>query len=320
MQFVEDLNLQKVAKMLFLLYSFIQSYGFTRVTLTKDHPLVYNISNLKFYYSVENSNLSDFSFDITNGTSTNTFKNINQSNYYEIKADSVVFKSNSASYDMNIFEIDPRTCSDISYSLGLETYISITSTFYSIDDNLCFIFFQPGYVSRVITNCESDNPMTRCIVEEYDGNGGGKAVQCRANSTCSISVTNGFLITGYPHGNYINLTTQVINIKGEGQSSVCTYNKVTHYNINGIVEINESSHNISYSCQMKPLQIGLAVILVAIMFFTITCGFLMYYFCRPNRAAYESPFGDKKKQKSQNDLSRRHNSFNNRPTLNQALL
>lgn len=305
--------------MIFIFLSLCQSFGFSRVHLRKNEPVKYDIAGFAFYFSVRYHNLKDFTFELTNGNETNSFSDIKSHEYYLVKADSVTFTSKSQDLEIYILQIESNSCGNITFSLGLQTYISISTAYYQTTDPICLFFYQPGYVYRVIAECNGDNPTTKCEVEQFDADN-GDSVSCRANSTCSISVTDGFLVTGYPKGEYINISTRVINIKGEGLSDECRYKQVHSYSILGPDYYNVSVENVTYSCEIRPLQIGLAITLVAIMFFTIISGLLMYYFCRPNRSAYDVPKEDKRKSRNNGEYARRHNSFNEKSAVNQVLL
>ena len=291
---------------------FGKSYGFSRVELVRDSSLRYDISENDFYFSIHSQADSGLKMEITNGENSTNYTDFQPYKFYKVEGESVVFTTTQQSIFLHVLELERGTCGNVTLTVNIESYIEINT--YQIDpqENYCLFFYQPGNSYRVFADCQSNDINSICFLMSAADIESGNERRCRANSTCDGSLNDGFLVTGYGIGSrYLNVSTRVILMKGNVHNNYCGYRSVdlydgspnsTHYNSSLIIN--------DYTCEMGSLHIGLAVSLVAVMFFIIICGLLMYYLCRPNREAYESSSGALKKKKNKNKNKNKLSSGN----------
>ena len=277
-----------------------RSYGFSRVQLIKNSEIEYDIKKSEFYFSIHNQNSIGLSLKLKNGNKTTTYKDFQANRFYNLVGDRATFVTTEKEIYLNVLELEPGTCGNITLTASLESYIELHTYQPKPQSNYCLFFYQPGNSYRVFSDCQSDDINTMCFLMSPSDISSGNEKRCRANSTCDASLNDGFVIIGYgENSEYLNVSTRVILMKGNVHNNFCGYRSVDVFDGSpNATHFNGSIVN-TYKCQMGSLHIGLAVSLVAIMFFIIICGLLMYFLCRPNREAYESSSG-RKKRKSKN--------------------
>ena len=290
--------------MFFILFGILgKSYGFSRIELVRDSYLKYDISKDDFYFSIQFQSDSGLKMEVNIGENSTIYEDFQPYRFYKVEGDSVIFTTTQKSIFLNVLELERGTCGNVTLTVNIESYIQINTFQIAPQENYCLFFYQPGNSYRVFSDCQSDDINTVCFLMSAADIESGNERRCRANSTCDGSLNDGFLITGYGQGSkYLNVSTRIILMKGNVHNNYCGYRSVDLFDGSpNATHFNGSIVN-NYVCQMGSLHIGLAVSLVAVMFFIIICGFLMYYLCRPNREAYESSSDilKKKKGKSKN--------------------
>lgn len=283
--------------MFFCFFVFARSLGFSKIQLIQNSEITYDISKTQFYFSVHDSDSKDFRATIEKGNETHVLDDVKPWVVNKVDGDTVRFITTRSTLYLDILEVVPKTCSKTIISASLHDYLNLWSALDHPNDTFCIIFYQPGDSYRVSVDCESDEIDAICELWTDKAISTGNYIKCRANSTCESSLNDGFIVRTQSAGKYMNITTRIISMKGIMSTKHCGYRFAKGYNISSNETLNEMNVTSDYKCKMDSLQIGIALSLIAIMFFIIICGFLIYFLCRPNREAYESSSDHEKKSK-----------------------
>ena len=296
---------------MFLSFFFINalSYGFSKIQLIKNSETIYGLSRSDFYFSIHNQNSTGFKFRVKKGNESRVYSHVKPWQYNKVEGDSVAFITDQDKMYLHILELEHGTCGDVVLSANIENYITLSYYQNEPPGSYCLFFYQPGNSYRVFTECSSSNYNTICYLQGAHDIESGNEKRCRANSTCGGSLTDGFLVSARCEKSYyVNITTRVILMKGTSLNDQCGFFPADSYDVYGNQTLYNSSITTKYACHEGSLHIGLAVSLVAIMLFIIICGCLMYYMCRPNREAYESSSGKRKKKNRKQGTSNNYSS------------
>ena len=150
------------------------------------------------------------------------------------------------------------------------------------NQQFCAFFLNEGHVYRIFAECESVSREPTCSLFSPAALATqSNPVICESNSTCDLSVSNGFIIAGESHKNPLNLSSTITLLKGiKGESEkICKLDKVFHLDENGFYEPNFTIPYIQCKAPNDPIIISVILIFVLILFFSGSA--IFYFVCRP---------------------------------------
>ena len=216
--------------------------------------------------------------------------------FYQFKGDEVNIQSYESSVEYQLIVVEEKLCDNYVFALSLTTYLNTTFIVQNESRKLCYIFYEPNCDYRVNLDCHSNNRNTLCqIYSEVSLNTDIAPETCQSNSTCEETLENAFLISvqGQSEGiSVIDTSLKILAVKGHNSALKCEAYEVDYVDIYGIHSLNKT---INAFCQPAKESVIIAVVLVTVLLLILIGGVLIYYKCRPNRDAYESDEGARRK-------------------------
>ncbi|OHS99379.1 hypothetical protein TRFO_34144 [Tritrichomonas foetus] len=312
-------------KMIFLLFSFVLSEtlrsGFYKEKLDENQTNTYELDRQKFFlrymahHYEQHSNISIIVFS----GETQSEKFYPESNrFYQFKGNKIEVHSELGRASYQILIADEKSCDDYVIALTLTNYINTSYLSYNQSRKVCYLFYEPDCDYRVNLDCFSNNRDTDCYIYSHEALFSGFApVSCRSNSTCEATLSDGFLATvvGPNEGlAVLDSSTKVLAVKGQNTALSCDSYSVDYFDVFGIHELSVTSSSVR--CQPAEESVLIAIVLVVVLVFVLFGGVLIYYKCRPNREAYESDEGVRRKKKLLRKQYRTSDLLPSRPVRN----
>ena len=292
--------------MLLFLFTFSLSdkymNGFYEEILKENETKKYDIPRQIFFLKyVKNMNDHDLNLSVQVANSTAKSKKFypEPNKFYQFHGIQVIVKSEKGTIPIHLLLVDEKSCHNHVVAISLMSYIDISNIYINETDQFCYLFYEPNCDYRVSLDCLSDNRDTLCKIHSKDSlMGDSPAVSCLSNSTCESTVEDGFLVTvqGRDHDEeetYIETSTKILAVKGQNSATKCESYAVDYFDMNGIHSVDIP---VSFICQPAEESVMIAVVLICVLVILLIGGVLIYYKCRPNREAYESDEGARRRK------------------------
>jgi hypothetical protein len=193
-------------------------------------------------------------------------------------------------------------CWNASMVITARTYFHGSRVF-NATEAACYIFWEPGSTYRVTFDCIAWPPAVCAVASSGVIDNEGQPVFCRSNSTCDVTLLDGFVISVEPwaHEQLLNNNTlDIYLVKGPENvwSQDCCWYPVAHVTAWGITGGGEMQ--CEFDCSPPEQPIVIAIIMVAILILALVLAVVVFKLCRPNHEAYLSDEADRRKGKRRN--------------------
>lgn len=286
----------------FLLY-FVSSQilhpGFYDQDIIEGQTISYDLNNQSFFFRFfknYNANTENISIFVQKDNKTSSAFTPKNNIFYQLRGDTVFIHSYDVSSHFNYIITEEKACENYAFALSLTDFINTSLVIVNETRKVCYIFFEPNCDYRVDIECNSNNRNALCQIHSaeslFDDTA---AISCASNNSCDNTLEDGFLITVQGQSDDVTMldtSIRVISVKGKNSAVKCESYAIDYFDIDGIHSINKS---ISSTCEPAKESVVIAIVLVTVLLIILIGGVLIYYKCRPNRDAYESDEGARRK-------------------------
>jgi hypothetical protein len=273
--------------------------------------------------SVRDLLLSDLSIRVnsTSGNQSSAFTiPVNRFHSIENDVSVIQFCVGGARINATFLVMDNDLCSNMSIALTARTYFNTTRV-YNATETTCWLFWEPGASYRVVFKCVSWPPSVCSVASNEVLATEGRATYCRSNSTCDVTLENGFVIRVEPWSHELllnNNSAQIYLVKGPEnvRDQDCCWYSVGVIRGSGLT-ISAELH-CEQGCRAPGEPIMVAVLMITALILSLVISLVVFNLCRPNHEAYkfdEAGSESRKRRSSGNELIQPEQSPGKTPDL-----
>jgi hypothetical protein len=251
----------------------------------------------------------ELSLQVYSTTNVSTRFPVRSNRFYSIEADllSVDFCTGPLPVTATFLFLSHNMCGNDSMVITARTYFHGTRVF-NATESACYIFWEPGSSYRVTFGCVAWPPAVCTIASSGVIETEGPPVFCRSNSTCDVTLFDGFVISVEPwaHEQLLNNNTlDIYLVKGPENvwDQDCCWYPVAHVTAYGTGGGGEMQ--CEFDCSPPEQPIIIAIVMVAILITALVLAVVVFKLCRPNHDGYlsdEADPGKRERRRSHDNL------------------